>query len=120
MKVFFDKIFQLDQNYQEVLIDKNEFRDVDYLLIRPSRQNVNGILYDDIYIIEPLSYYEIILKKNVPGDFKNFYPSRRILEAGLIFAGVCRDKPVSIFMYNCTHNNIFLKEDAAIGEVSND
>ena len=116
MKVFFDKVYKLDQGYQEILIDEDNFKDVEYVGISPTKQHVNGLLRNDVYILEPLNYYEIKLKKNTPYEFTKFYPALRLLKAGLIISDIHKDS-MSIFIYNCTHNHVFLRPNAVIGEI---
>lgn len=116
MKVFFDKVYKLDQGYQEILVDKDNFRDIEYVAVSPTKQHVNGLLRNDVYILEPLNYYEIKLKSNTPYEFTKFYPALRLLEAGIIISDICKDS-MSIFVYNCTHNHVFLRPNAVIGEI---
>lgn len=116
MKVFFEKIFQLDPGYQDILIDENEFEKASYLSVPKTRQNIDGILHDDIFTIEPLSFYQVKLRKDTPKDFTSFYPSIRLLEAGLIVSNINKDKN-HLFIYNSSQNHIFLKSTAMIGEI---
>lgn len=116
MKVFFNKIYKLDQGYQEVLIDRDNFKEVEYSAVSPVKQHINGLLYNDIYILEPLNYYEIKLSREDAQDFTKFSPALRLLQAGLIISTIDIDI-MSIFVYNCTHNHIFLRPDAVIGEI---
>lgn len=116
MKVFFEKIYQLDPNYQDILIDENEFEKATYLSVPKTKQNINGVLYDDIYTLEPLSFYQIKLRKDTPGSFTLFYPSVRLLEAGLIVSNINKEKKY-LFIYNSSHNHVFLKSTAIMGEI---
>ena len=63
MKVFFDEVFEMDPNYQEILIDENNFGTIVYNQMNKVEQHVGGLLHKDIFILKPLSYYEIKLKK---------------------------------------------------------
>lgn len=114
MKVFLDRVFKIDEEYQEILIDKDNFGSIKYLQIFPQRQSINNLVYDDIYVIEPLGYYQIILKKNTPNSFKRFVPAKRLLMAGLTVSEI-RDN--AIYIYNITHNHIFLRDNAVLGEI---
>lgn len=116
MKVFFNKVYKLDQGYQEVLIDRDNFKEVEYSVVSPAKQHINGLLYDDVYILEPLNYYEIKLSREGIQDFIEFSPSLRLLQSGLIISKIDIDI-MSIFVYNCTHNHIFLRPNAVIGEI---
>lgn len=116
MKVFFDKVYQLNADFQEVLIDEDNFGDIEYTALSPSKQSVNGVIHDDIYVLEPLNYYEIILRKDTPSQFDTFTPALRLLRAGLIISSIDK-KNMCLFVYNCTHNHIFLRPKAVIGEI---
>ena len=113
MKVFLKELYQINDGYQEIIIDENNFTSVIYDRIFPREQNIGGLTYNDVFVIEPDGYYEIILKDNTP-SVKNFYPARRLLEAGLIVSGL--DKK-SVFIYNPTKNHIYIRSRAIIGEV---
>ena len=116
MKVFLEKIFKIDDDYQEILIDENNFSSVQLLQVFPRRESFKGLVYDDIYTIEPHSYYEILLKENTPSDFMNFNLHFKLLEAGLIFSGISK-KTRSVYIYNPTDNHIFIRPNAIIGEI---
>lgn len=116
MKVFFKKIYQLDPGYQEILIDENNFLHSNYTDVSPSKQIINGLTYEDVFVLEPLNYYKVILSGNTPYEFNKFIPSKRLLEVGLVLSSICTD-PASIFIYNATQNHIFIRSKAIIGEI---
>ena len=116
MKVFFEKIWKMEDDYQEILIDENNFDRTNYTELRPQTRNVKGLTYNDVYIIEPESYFELELKKNTPYDFKEFVPNRIWLKAGLIFSNINR-KNNCVYIYNPTKNHIYLRPSAIVGEV---
>lgn len=116
MKVFFKKILQMNDDYQEILIDENSFDKTNYLDVRPQTRNILGLTYDDIYIIEPESYYQVILKSNTPYEFEKFIPNIVWCKAGLIISNIHREAN-SIFIYNPTKNHIYLRSNAIIGEL---
>lgn len=116
MKVLFNKIYKLDQEYQECLIDENNFTYATYLDVKPETLNVRGITRENIFNIEPLNYYKIELKNNIPHDFSCFEPNVKLLEAGLIVSGIDK-KTMTVFIYNCTNNHIYINENAVIGEI---
>ena len=117
MKVYFSKIFQLSDEYQENLIDGNNFGTANYLSVPKVKESVNGLVYDDIYVLDPLTYFEIKLRSDTQSHLLNkFCINTRLLEAGLIFSGISEDN-CAIYVYNCTNNHIYLKSDATIGEI---
>ena len=113
MKVFLKEVFKIDDGYQETIIDENNFGSVNYNHIFPIEQNIGGLTFNDVYVIEPDGYYEIILQNNTPSS-RNFYPARRLLEAGLIVSNINKK---SVFIYNPTKNHIYIRSKAVIGEV---
>lgn len=113
MKVFLKQIYQIDDGYQEIIIDENNFGNVEYNQIFPREQNIGGLTFNDVYVIEPEGYYEIVLKGSTSLT-KNFYPARRLLEVGLIISNINQR---SIFVYNPTKNHIYIRSKAIIGEV---
>lgn len=131
MKIYFDDILILDQGYQEILVDKSNFQPIKYTSLIKQNLSIGGLMHEGVYILEPLNYYKIHLKNeivfsvngepllkrsNVSFEGKEFIPSSRLLEAGLIFSQIDL-KTQSVFVYNCTHNHIYVKEDIEIGEV---
>ena len=117
MKVHFKKVFQLSDEYQENLIDANNFSTAKYLIVPCVKESIDGILHDDIYTLSPLSVFQIELREDTPKNMMSkFCINPRLLEAGLLLAGVSIESR-SIYIYNCTNNNIYLKSDAIIGEV---
>ena len=69
--------------------------------------------FNDVFVIEPDGYYEIVLKDNTP-FVKKFYPSNRLLKAGLVVSNISNK---SVFIYNPTRNHIYIRSKAIIGEV---
>lgn len=117
MKVYFSKIFQLSDGYQEHLIDGNNFRTAEYLPVPKVKESINGLVHNDIYVLDPLSYFEIKLRSDTPSHLlSKFCINTRLLEAGLVFSGISEDM-CTIYVYNCTNNHIYLKSDATIGEI---
>lgn len=116
MKVLFNKIYKMDEEYQENLLDGNNFDRVTYTEIRPQVRNVKGLTYNDVYILEPESFYQISLKTNIPYNFEEFTPNIIWVKAGLIFSKLYK-KDKLIFVYNITKNHIYLRPDAIIGEI---
>ena len=116
MKVFFDKIFQLSEGFQEILIDENEYERAAYNVVSKTKQSINGIVYEDVFVLQPLSYFEVKLRKNTPHSFNTFQPSFRMLQAGLIISDINRDH-MSVFIYNSTQNYVYIRENAIIGEI---
>lgn len=116
MKVFFDKVFQLEENYQEILIDENDFERAIYKEVPKTKQGINGVVYEDVFVLQPLSYFEVKLRKNTPHNFQNFQPSFRMLQAGLIISDIHKDH-MSVFIYNSTQNYVYIRENAIIGEI---
>lgn len=115
MKVFFDSIHKLKNEFQECFIDENNWDKAVYSKISMEKLNVCGVTYNDIYSIEPLSYYKIKLK-NIPSNFIRFEPNIRLLEAGLIVSDIHK-KTKNIFIYNCTNNTVFLNSKACMGDL---
>ena len=113
MKVFLKELHQIDDGYQEIIIDENNFKNVNYSVVFPREQNINGLTFDDVFVIEPDGYYEIVLKDSTPSA-RNFYPARRLLEAGLVVSGINKR---SVFIYNPTKNHIYIRSRAVIGEI---
>ena len=113
MKVFLKEIYRIDDGYQEIIIDENNFGSVNYNQVFAREQNIGGLTYNDVYVIEPEGYYEIVLKGSTSLT-KNFYPARRLLEAGLIVSNINQR---SVFVYNPTKNHIYIRSRAIIGEV---
>lgn len=116
MKVFFEKIFKLSDEYHESLIDENNFDKTHYTEIIPQTRNVLGLTYNDVYIIEPESYFEVLLKSNTPYDFKEFIPNQIWLKNGLIVSNINK-KNNCIYIYNTTKNHIYLRSNAIVGEL---
>ncbi len=116
MKVVLENIFKIDDSYQEILIDENNFTRTKLLQVFPRKESIGGLVYDDIYTIEPHSYYEVLLKENTPSEFKYFEPHFQLLRTGLIISNVNR-KTRSVFIYNPTDNHIFIRPNAIIGEI---
>lgn len=116
MKVLFEKICKMNEEYQESLIDGNNFDRTTYLDVRPQTRNVKGLTYNDVYILEPEGYYQVLLKKNIPYDFNDFIPNIIWLKTGLIFSNIHK-KSKSVFIYNPTKNHIYLRPDAIVGEI---
>lgn len=115
MKVFFNGVFKIDEEYQEILIDKDNFGSIKYIQVFPQRQSINSLVYDDVYVLEPLGYYRITLEDDrLPNNIEKFTPSDRLLRAGLIVSQIV-DK--SVYIYNTTQNHIFLRSNAILGEV---
>lgn len=114
MKVFFNKVFELNSEYQECFVDNNAFDFSDYIEILPISQNIRGILYDDVYNIEPKSYYCLSLRSDTPHNFKKFCPSWVLMRAGVMISDIVNNH---IFIYNTTENNVYLREGALIGEI---
>ena len=115
MKVVFNGVFKIDEEYQEILIDKDNFGSIKYIQVFPQRQSINSLVYDDVYVLEPLGYYRITLDDDCLSDnVEKFTPSERLLKAGLIVSQIV-DK--SIYIYNTTQNHIFLRSNAILGEV---
>lgn len=114
MKIFFNKVFELNGEYQECFIDNNSFDFSDYNEVLPISQNINGLLYDDIYNIEPKSYYCLSLRGDTPHSFKNFCPSWVLVRAGVIVSNIIDN---NIFIYNTTENNVYLRAGTMIGEI---
>ena len=52
MKVYFSKIFQLSDGYQEHLIDSNNFRTAEYLPVPKVKESINGLVHNDIYVLD--------------------------------------------------------------------
>ena len=113
MKVFLKELYQIDDGYQEIIIDENNFKNVNYNRVFPREQNINGLTFNDVFVIEPDGYYEIVLKDNTP-FVKKFYPSNRLLKAGLVVSNISNK---SVFIYNPTRNHIYIRSKAIIGEV---
>lgn len=116
MKVFFKKIFKLSEEYQENLIDENNFDRTVYKEIRPQTRNVSGLTYNDIYIIEPNGYFKVLLKSNTPYDFKEFIPNSVWLKNGLIISNIHK-KDNCVYIYNSTQNHIYIRPNAMVGEL---
>lgn len=116
MKVFFEKIFKLSDEYHEGFIDENNFDRTHYTELRPQTRNVLGVTYDDVYIIEPESYFEVLLKNNTPHDFKEFVPNLIWQKNGLVISNINR-RNNSVYMYNPTKNHIYLRPNAIVGEL---
>ena len=117
MKVYLNNVFCLNDEYQENLIDANNFSTAAYLIVPKTKEVVNGIVHENIYTLDPLSYFEIKLRKDTPSRLLsqlNINP--RLLECGLIFSGI-NEENCSIYLYNCTNNHVYLKSDAIIGEI---
>lgn len=112
MKIFFDRIFEMNEGYQEVLIDENNFSRVMYHEISQTKQNVDGLTFEDVYILQPKTYYKVELRKNTP-QLNLFNPSSSWLNAGLIFSHTNNG---FVYIYNSSHNHIFIRANAIIGE----
>ena len=115
MKIFLKEIYQLDTEYQEILIDEDSFKNVQYVPVSTQKQYINGLLYEDIYVLEPLTYYKIKIKEHISYHGSVFIPNYRLLESGMIVS-FCKQE-LTVFVYNTTQNHIFLKKDVMIGEV---
>ena len=116
MKVFLANVFKIDDDFQEIIIDGDNFGNIKQLQVFQTKQNINGITFDDVFIIEAKSSYEILLREDTPLDFKMFYPHFRLLRAGLVVSNINK-KTRSVFVYNSTTNNIFIRPNAVIGEI---
>lgn len=112
MKALIEDIFKLSSGYQENIIEDNTFISPVYVRINATAQNVNGTIFDDVYIIEPLTYYKIQLKDSSIKENKEFSPSSKLLELGLMVSSI---KGSNIYIYNCTNNFVYLKSDSTIG-----
>lgn len=116
MKVFFEKIFKLDQEYQEILIDENNFSRAIYKQVPKSLQSINGLRFEDVFVLEPKNYYKFVLKNNTPHDFNNFSPASSLIDSGLIVSDINK-KTMCFYVYNSTHNHIYVRSNAVIGEI---
>ena len=116
MKVYLANVFKIDDDYQEILIDSNNFGSIKLLQVFPIKQNIDGVTYDDVYVIEPECYYEVLLREDTPTDFVRFTAHDRLLRSGLIVSELNK-RTRSIFIYNTTKNSIFIRPNAVIGEI---
>ena len=117
MKVHFDKVFELDDGFQENLISQNNFYTAKYLEVFTTKESVGGVVYTDIYTLSPLGYFEIKIKDNIPKKLlRSFILNTHLLESGVALAGISVQNR-SIYIHNCTQNKVYLKSDAIIGEV---
>lgn len=116
MKIYFDKIFKLNQEYTEILIDENNFHQAKYEEIRPQTTNISGITYDDVFILETKTYYMIEIKNKLPNDLHTFNPAKALSFNGLLFSNLY-EKDNCIYLYNPTENSIYIRQNAIIGEV---
>ena len=91
MKVYFKKIYELSDEFQENLIDVNNFKTAKYLQITSRQESINGVLYDNVYTLEPLSFFKIKIREDIPTELlSNFMINYHFLESGLIFAGISK------------------------------
>ena len=114
MKMVVEKIFALDEDYQEPFLQNGAETHVKYTQLKFSERTIHNSHHTDIYVIEPNRYYYIeindVSKTNCTYSFNS-----RLFKAGLIVKEDFVNNRVYIF--NASSNLIYIKNKCVIGVI---
>ena len=97
-----------DDNYDILIGEPRPF--YEYTEVNVSKQVINGF-EESVYIIMPKAFYRIV-PTHIPKDM-SFSLNEELLISGIL-CNYNKERQ-EIFLYNCTHNHIYIKEDTHIG-----
>lgn len=117
MKVQFSvkEVYKLSSDYKNIFINNTANFTPEYDLVQLSSRTVNKSHYDDIFILEPNSYYRIdfnekhLLSKGIVNtiDFDSI-----LIDSGLILQYDYK-KPC-LYVFNANQNMIYLQKGAIL------
>ena len=120
MKITVDKCFKLDTDLQTQFLGNEVFPKPKYIRVDFVKRTINQVYYEDIYLLEPLSYYCITFEEDISSyneDSKTHLikTNHMFQENGLLFQFNMKEK--KIFLFNSSQNIIYLQKGTKIGEV---
>ena len=112
IKLTVDSVYKINEDFENVFVALSGIN------IKPkntelklSSRSVSSIRYDDVYIIEPKSYYYISFKEDTRDYFFSIFPT--LYEIGLLCQADLSNNRV--FIYNATENILYIQDKAEIG-----
>lgn len=114
MKLSVKRVYKLDDDYKNIFINNTANFIAEYTELQLSSRTINKTHYDDIYILEPNSYYRIEFYEEISSpemlDVSDFY--RILMSSGLI-AQYDASGPY-LYVYNANQNMIYIQQGAIL------
>jgi len=108
-------VYKLRDDYDNIFINNTANYTANYDKVQLSSRTVNKTHYDDVFVIEPNSYYYIELKSqlHILGGMIDENDFIKVLrESGLILQ--FDKKNCRLYLYNANQNVIYIQEGAVI------
>lgn len=107
MKLTVKNVFKLDDDYDEIFINRATHTKGRFTQIQMSSRTIKKIQYDDIYMLEPHCMYYITFYEEFDADILLYSFVSDLLESGLIYNyDISQHK---LYVYNCNENIIYLQ-----------
>lgn len=115
IKLRIKDVYKLRDDYDNIFINNTANYTANYDKVQLSSRTVNKTHYDDVFVIEPNSYYYIDLKSqlHILGGMIDENDFIKVLrESGLILQ--FDKKNCRLYLYNTNQNVIYIQEGAVI------
>lgn len=134
MRLTVGKIFVLENDYQEMLVQNGAEVYGQYSQLKFAERTIGQVHHEDIYIIEPKRYYYIEFKEDVlkiinekhheiasnKKLFKYFVEHIDVIVDKLLFIGILYHVDLMhnrMYIYNCGENIIYIRNKTKVCEV---
>lgn len=112
IKLTVDSIYKINEDFENVFVALSGINiKPKYTELKLSSRSVSSIRYDDVYIIEPKTYYYISFKEDTREYFFSIFPT--LYEIGLLCQADLSNNRVCV--YNTTENILYIQDKAEIG-----
>lgn len=116
MKLTVKDCYKIREDFENVFLSKSEIHVLPkYDRLKLASRSVSSTRYDDVYIIEPKSYYYIELNEYIDQKHGIISIDDSYYNAGLIISSISLGKRV--YIYNATENIIYIEKGAKVGEL---
>lgn len=124
MKLTVKDCYKVRDDFENVFISKSEIHVLPkYDQLKLASRSVSSTRYDDVYIIEPKSYYYIELNEYIDIESNDYIDQKHGIisiddsyyNAGLIISSISHGK--RMYVYNATENIIYIEKGAKVGEL---
>lgn len=114
IKLCVKQIYKLNEDYNNVFINNTANFIADYIPLPLSSRTINKTHYEDIYILEPNSYYCIEFKENIDCvDYIHVWDFDDVLmSSGLLMQFNIHKQ--CLYVYNTNQNMIYIQQGAII------
>ncbi|WP_296846951.1 hypothetical protein [uncultured Methanobrevibacter sp.] len=111
MDIQIDRLYELNDDLSEVLIG-DRFFPPNYNEVYPTKRVIKGV-EKEVFMLRSKTFYEVHAS-HIPINYMQMDLSPYLLSSGVI--ANFNNKTKVIYLYNCTHNFIYIEKDCVIGE----